>query len=173
MAQPEPVERLKKKLGPFSVFAIATGTTLSAGFFLLPGLAFASAGRAVVLSYLIAGLLLVPAMLCLAVIVMRESRIPSYDPGYKSPFYPWLQIVGLIGPFVLIAEMGPLPILFSAGLIVVGALWFRYYGLQSNSRKGAIRHVFIRLGSSHDAGLARELRTILKEKRPARTRPVR
>lgn len=32
-------KRLHKKLGPPAVYAIATGTTLSAGFFLLPGVA--------------------------------------------------------------------------------------------------------------------------------------
>ncbi len=108
--------------------------------------------------------LLIFASLCMAVIVMRESRIPSYDPGYRSPFYPWLQIVGAVGPFVLIAEMGWLPTLFSTGLIAVGMLWFRYYGMKSVSRTGAIRHVFVRMGHAHDAQLDRELRTILKEK---------
>ncbi len=53
--------RLKKELSLFSVYAIATGTTLSAGFFLLPGLAAAEAGPAVVLCYLIAAVLLLPA----------------------------------------------------------------------------------------------------------------
>ena len=55
--------RLKKELSLFSVYAIATGTTLSAGFFLLPGLAAAEAGPAVILCYVIAAVRLVPAML--------------------------------------------------------------------------------------------------------------
>ena len=76
---PDQPERLKKVLGPFSVFAIATGTTLSAGFFLLPGLAFAGAGPAVILSYLIAGLLLVPAMLC---IVELGTAMPRAGGAY-------------------------------------------------------------------------------------------
>ena len=54
--------RLKKELNLFHVYAIATGTTLSAGFFLLPGLAAAEAGPAVPLVYLIAAIPLVPAM---------------------------------------------------------------------------------------------------------------
>ena len=52
-------KRLKKELSLFSVYAIATGTTLSAGFFLLPGLAAREAGPAVVLSYIIAAAFLV------------------------------------------------------------------------------------------------------------------
>jgi len=53
---------LKKELTLLNVYAIATGTTLSAGFFLLPGIAFNEAGPAVVLSYMIAAIPLIPAM---------------------------------------------------------------------------------------------------------------
>ena len=55
--------RLSKELKLFDVFAISTGAMFSSGFFLLPGLASAQAGPAVVLAYLLAGLLVVPAML--------------------------------------------------------------------------------------------------------------
>jgi len=43
-------KRLKKELTLLNVYAIATGTTLSAGFFLLPGLAASEAGPAVILA---------------------------------------------------------------------------------------------------------------------------
>jgi len=56
-------DRLAKELKLFDVFAISTGAMFSSGFFLLPGLASAQAGPAVVLAYLIAALLVVPAML--------------------------------------------------------------------------------------------------------------
>ena len=39
-------QRLEKQLGLWDVYAIATGATLSSGFFLLPGLAAAGAGAA-------------------------------------------------------------------------------------------------------------------------------
>ncbi|MDA0841710.1 MAG: amino acid permease [Planctomycetota bacterium] len=57
----EPV-RLKKELGLLGVYAVATGATLGSGFFLLPGLAFKEAGPAIVLSYVLAAIPLVPAM---------------------------------------------------------------------------------------------------------------
>ena len=53
---------LNKELTLLNVYSIAIGTTLSAGFFLLPGIAFNEAGPAVVLSYLIAVIPLIPAM---------------------------------------------------------------------------------------------------------------
>ncbi|MCA9289510.1 MAG: amino acid permease, partial [Phycisphaerales bacterium] len=57
-----PAQRLRKELGLFDVFAVSTGAMFSSGFFLLPGLAFAKAGPAVVLAYLFAGVLILPAM---------------------------------------------------------------------------------------------------------------
>ncbi len=54
--------RLKKELKLLDVFAIATGTTLSAGFFLLPGIAAQEAGPALILAYVIAAVPLIPAM---------------------------------------------------------------------------------------------------------------
>src|SRR5690606_8381618 len=40
-----------------------------------------------------------------SVIVFRKSNIESYDPGYKSPFYPYMQVIGIIVSVVLIAYM--------------------------------------------------------------------
>ena len=53
---------LKKSLTLYDVFSISTGAMFSSGFFLLPGLATAKAGPAAVLAYLLAGILILPAM---------------------------------------------------------------------------------------------------------------
>jgi len=103
-------------------------------------------------------------LLNIAVIVMRESRIESYDPGFKSPLYPWMQIAGIIGPLILIAEMGWLPALFTIGVVLASVGWFTYYARGRMERDGAIFHVFERLGRRRFAGLDRELRDIMKEK---------
>ncbi|MEJ2194456.1 MAG: APC family permease, partial [Ignavibacteriaceae bacterium] len=108
--------------------------------------------------------LMVFAFICLAVIIIRESRIDAYDPGYKSPFYPWMQILGMILPFVLIFEMGLMPLLFSFGLILIGAAWYWIYGRPKVVRTGAIYHLFERMGRLRYDGLDSELRGILKEK---------
>ncbi len=54
---------MKKELGLSAVFCIAAGAMISSGLFVLPGIAFAKAGPAIVLSYALAGLLVIPAML--------------------------------------------------------------------------------------------------------------
>ena len=108
--------------------------------------------------------LLIFSLLCLAVIVMRQSGLESYDPGFRSPLYPWMQLVGIAAPIWLIMQMGWLPMVFTTGLAAVGIGWYYAYARRRVDRHGAIYHVFERLGRRRFAGLDRELRGIMKEK---------
>ena len=110
--------------------------------------------------------LLLFGLLNVAVIVMRESRIPGYVPGYRSPLYPWMQIAGVVTPVILVAQLGPLAIGASVVIAAGGVLWYRHYVLPNPAvvRQGAIYHLFARLGTRRYEGLDGELRTILKEK---------
>ena len=108
--------------------------------------------------------LLMFGLVCFAVIIIRESRIQSYDPGFKSPLYPWMQIAGIILPLIFIAEMGWLSIIFSTGLVVAGVVWYFTYAKKRVIRTGAIYHIFERLGRQRYGGLESEMRGILKEK---------
>lgn len=54
---------LKRELGLVDVFCIASGAMISSGLFILPSIGFTKAGPAVIISYLIASLLVIPAML--------------------------------------------------------------------------------------------------------------
>ncbi|MFW6193641.1 MAG: amino acid permease [Gemmatimonadota bacterium] len=116
-------------------------------------------------------LLLVFALVNLSVIVMRESWIDSYEPGFRSPGYPWMQIVGFLVPFVLIALMGWLAGLFVMGVAGAGIVWYHFYVREHLEREGAIYHVFERLGRRRYEGLEPELRQILKEKALGGTEP--
>lgn len=108
--------------------------------------------------------LLMFALVCLAVVVMRESGLASYDSGYRSPLYPWMQIFGMLASCALILEMGWLPSLFSAGLVALGSLWYFKFARHRVVRNGAIYHMFERWGQLRYSGLDAELRGILKEK---------
>jgi len=71
--------KLKKELNLVDVFCLATGAMVSSGLFILPGLAHALAGPAVVLSYLVAGLLAVPGMFS---IVEMATAMPKAGGDY-------------------------------------------------------------------------------------------
>jgi len=53
---------LKRDLGLLEIFCIASGAMISSGLFILPGIAFSKSGPAVILSYALASLLVIPAM---------------------------------------------------------------------------------------------------------------
>lgn len=108
--------------------------------------------------------LLLFSLLNMAVIIMREARIDGYDPGYRSPFYPWMQIAGIMVPLWLIAEMGQMALFFTMGLVGLTLLWYFGYAQPRVGRTGAIYHTFARLGESRDEGLDKELRAIVREK---------
>lgn len=104
------------------------------------------------------------ALICIAVIVMRESRIDSYKPGFRAPFYPWLQIAGIVIALWLISEMGGLAIAFTAALLLGCVAWYRWYASANVVRRGAIFHVHQRLGEQVYEGLERELMTIIHDR---------
>lgn len=108
--------------------------------------------------------LLLFALLSVCVIVMRESRIDYYRPGYKSPFYPWMQIVGIGVPLWLIGEMGWMAVVLTALVVLACVAWYLAYGRKRVSRGGAILHVFERLGRGVSRELDHELRRIVSEK---------
>src|SRR5699024_6960387 len=108
--------------------------------------------------------LLLFGLLNMSAIVMRESKIEEYDPGFDSPFYPWTQIFGMILSAVLILNMGLLSILFTLVVSIFSVGWYYYYAYGKINREAAIFHIHERLGKRKDSGLEREMRGILREK---------
>lgn len=108
--------------------------------------------------------LLLFCLLNLSVIVMRESRIEAYKPGYKSPFYPWVQIAGMVISLWLVAEMGLLAVGLTGTLIIICIGWYFYYAHGKVKRQGAIYHIHARLGQLRYEALEHELMTIINEK---------
>lgn len=108
--------------------------------------------------------LLLFGFVSVAVMVMRESRIATYQPGFKLPFYPWLPIMGILISFWLIVEMGILAIGFTGMLTLACALWFQFYASGRLKRRGAIFHIHERLGQMRYEGLERELMTIINDR---------
>jgi basic amino acid/polyamine antiporter, APA family len=103
-------------------------------------------------------------LLNLAVVVMRESKIEAYKPGFNSPFYPWVQILGMIISLWLVAEMGLLAVGLTGTLIILCIAWYFYYAHGKVKRQGAIYHVHARLGQMRYEALEHELMTIINEK---------
>jgi len=108
--------------------------------------------------------LFVFGLMNVSVIVMRESKIESYDPGFRSPLYPWTQVLGVVIAVGLIYEMGAVAVVASLILGGLGGAWYWYYARGKVVRDGAIYHVFSRWGNRRFDELDTEFRQIIKEK---------
>lgn len=99
-----------------------------------------------------------------SVIIFRKSKIASYDPGFRSPFYPYVQVFGIIVYGLLIIYMGLQPVLLSFIVFLLAYLWYRFHARKFTRREGAIYHWFAHMGRRHDPSLESEFVELLKEK---------
>jgi amino acid transporter len=103
----------------------------------------------------------------LSLIVMRESKIQSYRPQYRSPLYPWIQIFGIIGYGFLIFKMGKIPLIIT-GIFCASALaWYFIYAKNKVRRQAALVHIVERLTAgdlAEEPTLPGELRDIIIER---------
>ena len=101
-----------------------------------------------------------------SVIIMRESRIQSYRPRFKSPLYPYIQILAILAYAALIISMGVVPLLISGGFVLLSVGWFRVYVARRVSRASAVMHIVERVTDRQlqSVTLENELRDILLER---------
>ena len=74
----------------------------------------------------------------LAVIVLRETSAQWYQPKYKSPLYPWVQIFGIITGFVLLFYLGFTPFLAIVAIFLLGAIIYAFSN-KENKRTGVLK----------------------------------
>lgn len=102
----------------------------------------------------------------ISVILMRQSKILTYRPKFKVPFYPWLPIVTIIIYMILLLEMGLLPLSITAGFFIISAIWYKSYAARRVQRDSAVMHV-VQLVTDKEIKsptLENELRDILFER---------
>jgi amino acid permease len=101
-----------------------------------------------------------------SVIIMRESKIQSYRPQFKSPLYPYIHIFAIIAYSALIVDMGKIPLLISAAFVLLSAAWFALYVSKRVRRASAAMHIVQRVTDKQleSVTLEDELRDILMER---------
>ena len=101
-----------------------------------------------------------------SVIIMRESRIQSYRPRFKSPLYPYVHIAAIVAYSALIIDMGTVPLMITACFIGLSAAWYWLYVCRRVSRASAVMHVVERVTNRElkTVTLEDELRDILLER---------
>ncbi len=96
-------------------------------------------------------------------IVMRESKIDTYRPSFKAPFYPFLQIIAIVVYSFLIFEMGLIPLIITIAFFILCFVWYFLYVRVRVQRKSALIHIVERLTNKQIATstLSEELKEIL------------
>lgn len=98
-----------------------------------------------------------------SVIVMRESRIQSYRPRFRAPFYPYLQILTIILYILLLIDMGAVPLSISGLFFLFSLFWYLIYARPRVSRESAVMYIVERVTARplKTVSLENELRKIL------------
>ena len=102
----------------------------------------------------------------LSVIVLRESGLLNYQPKFRAPFYPWLQVAGIAGYGLLLLEMGMQALLVSFLLVLGGLFFFWFYGRVKQEREYALLHLIERITDKELSSgmLESELKDIIRER---------
>jgi APA family basic amino acid/polyamine antiporter len=88
--------------------------------------------------------ILVFSIVNVALVVFRASGVESYQPSFRAPGYPYVQAVGVIGGLALLTQMGTVPIVGAAGIVVGGVAWYLLYGRSRTDREGALGVILAR-----------------------------
>lgn len=75
----------------------------------------------------------------LCVIVLRETSVAWYQPKYRSPLYPWMQIFGVLSGMGLLYVLGASALLAALGIVIAGLLTFHLYGKSRVQRSGVLK----------------------------------
>ncbi|WP_299548476.1 amino acid permease [Seonamhaeicola sp.] len=146
--------KLKKELGLFDVFAVSTGAMFSSGFFLLPGLAAQHTGPSVILAYLFAGFLIMPAMFSIAEI---STALPRSGGAYfllDRSFGPMMGVIGGIGTYITLL------LKTAFALVGIGAYGTIFFDIPIKETAVAFAIIFALLnilGTSKSSGIQKVL----------------
>ena len=102
----------------------------------------------------------------LSVLIMRESKIQNYQPTFRSPLYPWMQIAGAVAGVALIINLGAVPLQVAALFIGGALIWYGLYAHARAHRQAAIIHLVERITDTKltSYSLETELKGILRER---------
>ena len=87
--------------------------------------------------------IIVYILVCLALIAFRRRQPAGYDPVFKSPLYPWIQLFGVGSGLFIITQMDTLPIIGAVGIVALGGAWYWVYGRERAERSGLVAEALI------------------------------
>ncbi len=154
---PRFLAKVNRKTGTPHMAILVTGAMMIAALFLPLEALVKTASTILILTFIFD---------TLSLIIMRQSGLQNYQPIFKAPLYPYLQIVGLAGYGFLIYEMGLFQIELSLLLVALSVLWYWFYGRIRSTRTSALAQLLSSFSAKALRGnlLEAELREIIRER---------
>ncbi len=116
---PSQVERINRRYRTPHVALLLTGVII---------VALLLFGRVEVLAEVASLLhLFMYGLICVALLVLRQSPPDGYQPSFRCPGYPVVPVLGALTSFGLVGFMNPLSIAIGGGILLVTAVWYLYY----------------------------------------------
>jgi APA family basic amino acid/polyamine antiporter len=154
---PERLGRINQRFQTPHVSIIVTGVIIVAAMFLPIHTLVKAASSILILTYVFT---------CLAVIILREGRLQNYQPQFRAPLYPWVQIVGTCGFLLLLFVIGREAILTTILLVIGGLILYWFSGRIRSTQEYALLHLVERITDRDLTGhfLESELKEIIRER---------
>ena len=154
---PEALMTINKRFKTPHISILITGLFMIFALFLKVTLLVKVASAVLIMTFIFS---------CFSVIILRESRIQNYQPQFKAPLYPWLQIIGIIGFSIMLFNLGAQTLLIGLVLIISGIFVYWFYGRIRSNREFALLHLIERITAEEFTGrtLETELKEIIRER---------
>jgi len=149
--------KLHRKFKTPHISILFTGTLMAVALFLKLNVLVEAASTVLILTYMFS---------CLSLIILRESHVQNYQPSFRTPLYPWMQIIGIIGFGFLLAEMGKEALAISSVFVIGGFCVYLFYGRIKANKEYALLHLIERVTAKELTGhsLETELKEIIRER---------
>lgn len=136
---------------------LVTGVFMVIALFLPLDILIKAASSVLILTYLFS---------CFSIIILRESRLQNYQPTFRAPWYPWIQIIGILGFGFLLFEIGKDAVLIISVLIISALFVYWFYGRIRASKEYALLYLIERITSKELTThlLEEELKEIIRER---------
>jgi len=141
---PEAVEKVSPKYKTPHVAIIVTAFAMGASIIFLPvsDIAKIASGFKI----------LIFMVINLCVLILRYSKVDWYQPAYKSPLFPAVQIIGIISGIVLFIVMGSKAYIGAGAGLIIGIIAYVSYGIRHSEKSETPFQIIINMLQNRKTG---------------------
>lgn len=154
---PNIFRKISSKFQTPYIAIIITGIIMIISLFFTLKILVEAASTVLIMTYLFS---------CIAVIIMRQSGVQNYRPRFRSPIYPFPQIIGILGCGFLLFEMGTEVLIIVMILMSLAISAYFIYGRRRVKEEYALLYLIEKITAKEltTHSLEDELKGIIRER---------